>query len=87
MTQPRKILLNLAEAYQKACTIRRAGRTFQTSIPKLVLEREARRLGIDFEQIPTQLRVRWFFDNFRGLVALIERKDGIEPGKREAVEI
>jgi hypothetical protein len=82
MVQPRKITLNLAGAYQKVCTIRKAGRTFQTSIPKLVLDREARRLGIGLEQIPTQLRVRWFFDNFRGLVALIERKQGIEPNKR-----
>jgi hypothetical protein len=68
-------IIDFRKALEKRCTIRLVGRTFETSIPKLVVEREARRWGINPEQIPKRLAVRWVFDDFDGLVAIIEPKD------------
>jgi len=43
------------------------GATLETSIPKEVFEREARRLGLTIKEALEQLEAVWRFNNFRGL--------------------
>ncbi len=45
----------------------KAGSTLETSIPKEVFEREARRLGLTTEQALQELEAVWRFNDFRGL--------------------
>lgn len=45
----------------------KAGATLETSIPKEVFEREARRLGLTFEEALKKLEAVWRFNSFRGL--------------------
>jgi len=59
----------------KRYKIRRAGKagaTLETSIPKEVFQREARRLGLTYEEALKKLEVVWRFNNFRGLYLSFE---------------
>lgn len=54
----------------KTYKVRKTGRhgaTLETSIPKEVFEREARRLGLAFEEALEKLVAVWRYNNFRGL--------------------
>jgi len=56
----------------------KAGATLETSIPREVFEREARGLGLTYEEALKKLEVVWRFNNFRGLYLsfeLIEKKN------------
>jgi len=45
----------------------REGSTLQTSIPREVFEREARRLGLSYKEALAKLRAVWRFNDFAGL--------------------
>ena len=54
----------------KTYKIRKTGRhgaTIETSIPREVFEREARRLGLTFEEALEKLVAVWRYNSFRGL--------------------
>lgn len=48
-------------------TTGKQGSTLETSIPKEAFEREARRLGLPFEEALEKLVAVWRFNNFHGL--------------------
>lgn len=50
------------------------GATLETSIPREVFEREARRLGLTVREALEKLEAVWRFNNFRGLHLSFEKK-------------
>jgi len=42
------------------------GKTIRTSVPCLVVEKEARRCGMDIGKFITNYRVEWLFNGFEG---------------------
>jgi len=50
--------------YQETYTIRTVGRGISTSIPKAVVERKARELGIPVEKFLKEYAVEVYFDEF-----------------------
>jgi hypothetical protein len=69
------------KALRKRYSIRRTGRfwrSWETTIPKEVIEREARVLGIPIDKIEDALEVEWRFNSFRGLhMVLIPKKEKV----------
>jgi len=62
--------LNDKNVIIKTYKIRKTGRhgaTIETSIPKEVFEREARRLGLTFEDAIEKLVAVWRYNSFHGL--------------------
>lgn len=51
------------------------GATLETSIPKEAFEREARRLGLTFEEALKKLVAVWRFNDFRGLHLSFEEEE------------
>jgi hypothetical protein len=51
------------------------GATLETSIPREVFEREARRLGLSVEEALDKLAAVWRFNSFRGLHLSFEPKN------------
>lgn len=56
----------------------KAGSTLETTIPKEVFEREARRLNMTFQEAVENLEAVWRFNDFRGLHLSFEKKGGIK---------
>lgn len=50
------------------------GGTFVITLPKIAVEREARRLGISEEEAAEKLQGCWHFNNFEGLLLVFEIK-------------
>jgi len=48
------------------------GATLETSLPKEAFEREARRIGLTFEEALEKLVAVWRFNDFRGLLLSFE---------------
>ena len=73
-----KIVIEVDEkkAFEKLCKIRTTKTAFVTTIPKIILEREAKKLGIPIEKIPEFLEIKWLFNNFDGLVAILVPRNG-----------
>ena len=44
-----------------------SGHSFEVTIPKEVVEREARLLGISVEQVDREAEIEWRYDDFPGL--------------------
>lgn len=58
------------DVYRKRYRIRRTGRngaSLETTIPKVVFEREAARLGLTVEEAIEKLVAVWEFNSFHGL--------------------
>jgi hypothetical protein len=69
---------NEAKVIKKAYKIRRTGHSggsIETTIPKEVFEREARRLDMDLDEALNDLQAVWRFDNFPGLHLSFEKQD------------
>jgi len=49
------------------------GRSIVTTIPREVIEREARRLGMDVEEAIKNLEAVWRYNFFQGLYLTLER--------------
>ena len=75
-----EILIKLQDAFEKKYRIRRTGEnglSFETTIPRIVIEREAKRLGIQLDDAHRELVAVWRFNEFRGLhMELVRRKGG-----------
>jgi hypothetical protein len=56
------------------------GSTVETSIPREVFEREARRLGLTIREAEQKLLAVWRYDSFRGLLLSFEP---IEPEREK----
>lgn len=54
----------------------RLGSTIETSVPKEVFEREARRLGLTAREALQKLDAVWRYDSFKGLHLTFEPKEG-----------
>ena len=52
------------------------GATIETSVPREVFEREARRLGLSVEDALKELVAVWRYNNFRGLHLSFEHPKG-----------
>jgi hypothetical protein len=64
------IELNDADVLRKTYKLRRTGdkgSTIEVSIPREVLEREARRQGLTLDEALEKLIAVWRFNSFRGL--------------------
>lgn len=57
------------------------GATLETTLPREVFEREARRQGLTIEEALEKLDAVWRFNDFRGLHLSFEPKKGLEPTK------
>lgn len=69
--------LNDEKVIIKTYKVRKTGRhgaTIETSIPREVFEREARRLGLTFEEAVKQLVAVWRYNSFHGLHLSFEQK-------------
>jgi hypothetical protein len=51
------------------------GRTIETSIPREVFEREARRQGLTLQEALEKLQAVWRYNSFRGLHLSFEPKE------------
>lgn len=72
-----KIELDLAEALEKRYAIRPTGRpdsTLEVSIPREVIEREARRRKVSVEKFVDEYQAVWYFNSFQGLHLDFEKK-------------
>lgn len=70
------------DAYTKIYRLRvtgRDGRTIETSIPKTVVEREARKTELSIEEFLESYRAEWLFDDFGG--AFVRFVPAVEKGE------
>ena len=51
------------------------GKTIRTSVPSMVVEKEARRLGITVKEFVTHFRVMWLYNGFEGAWAKFVSKE------------
>jgi len=75
----KKIIVTDKCALKKRYSLRRTGRrwlSWETTIPREVIEREARRLGISLTEFEKRFEVEWLFDNFAGLHLVLVPKGG-----------
>lgn len=70
--------INLKDALEQRYKLRMAGgrgnerSTYVISLPKVAVEREARRLGVRMEDMTEKLIGVWKFGNFRGIYLCFE---------------
>ena len=70
---------DLEDAYRKTYQMQAVGiddNTIRTSVPKQIVEREARRLDIGIKEFIENYRVVWLFNGFPGAWAMFEPKKG-----------
>jgi len=60
---------------KKTYKVRFAGGAYEITLPKVAVEREARRLGISEEDVVEKLVAVWRFNAFRGLHLDFEVKE------------
>ena len=70
-----KLEIDRTKVFEKAYKIRSTKTAFVTTIPKIVLEREAKRLRDPLEKVCEVLEIKWLFDDFDGLVAILVPKN------------
>lgn len=72
------IIIEEKDVYKKSYRIRKTGRegsSLETTIPREVFEREARRVGLTVEEAIQKLVAVWRFNSFRGLHLTFEPKE------------
>jgi hypothetical protein len=72
-----KIIVEDREALKRRYRLRRTGRrwlSWETTIPREVIEREARKLGIPLSEFEKHFEAEWLFDNFAGLHLILVPK-------------
>lgn len=77
MGKSEKIELDPERVLTKRYNVRRTGRngvSLETTIPRVVFEREARRHGLSLEKAIEKLDAVWSFNSFSGLYLSFERK-------------
>lgn len=76
----------LKDTYQKTYkmqTVGVDGSTIRTSVPREVVEREARRRDLSVEEFVKEFKVSWLYDGFDGAWARFVHKDGPPKGTIE----
>ena len=70
-----QVTINLNDALTKEYNFRRAGKgeTFEIVIPRLALEREARRRNMELDEFLKSHKGQWFFAGFDGLLLRAKR--------------
>ena len=63
---------------KKTYKVRFAGGAYEITLPRVAVEREARRLGVGEEEVLERLVGVWRFNEFRGLHLLFELKEETE---------
>jgi len=66
----------LADTYTKTYrmqTVGADGSTIRTSVPRVIVEREARRYDLTVNQFIEQFRIVWLFNGFKGAHTTFER--------------
>lgn len=75
-----KIIITDKGALKRRYKLRRTGKqwlSWETTIPREVIEREARRLGIPLAEFERHFEAEWLFDNFAGLhLVLVPKGSG-----------
>lgn len=56
--------IDVMDSYDETYTMRTVGGGISTSIPKKIVKRKARSLGISIEDFVEKYRVQMFFDDF-----------------------
>ncbi|HUV51638.1 MAG TPA: hypothetical protein VMW64_01010 [Dehalococcoidia bacterium] len=72
-----KIVIDLSRALIKTYKLRPSGTnspTVESAIPREPLEREARTLGIPFEEFMERYEAVWHYDGFPGLYLTFQEK-------------
>ena len=67
-----EIVINLKDALTKRYSIRLAGtgRTIEASLPREVIEREAKRLGLTIGEFLEKYEIEWLYDSMPGFHAI-----------------
>lgn len=84
MVNSEKIELDPEKILTKRYKVRRTGRngvSLETTIPRVVFEREARRHGLSLNEAVEKLEAVWKFNSFHGLYLSFERKSDKHQGK------
>ena len=71
----------LLDTYQKSYrmqTVGTDGNTVRTSVPREVIEREARKHGLTVDEFVTKFKLVWLYDGFPGIYARFERIESQE---------
>ena len=70
-----QLTINLNDALSKEYKFRRAGKgwTVEIVVPRLALEREARRRNMALDQFLQSHSGQWFFDGFDGLLLRVKK--------------
>lgn len=65
------IVISLEDALTRRYDIRKAhsGKTLEATLPREVIEREAKRLGIEVKDFIATYEIEWLYNDFRGLHA------------------
>ena len=69
----------LQDTYRKAYLMQAVGiddNTIRTSVPRQIVEKEARQLNISVVEFLEQYKVVWLFNSFPGAWAIFEPKKG-----------
>jgi hypothetical protein len=74
---------NLLRKCYKIRTTGKNGKSIETSIPKEVFEREARRQGLTVEEALNKLQAVWQYDGFAGLFLSFEPKKDQEAAEQK----
>lgn len=64
------IIIDPNNVYKKTYRIRMTGKngaSIETTIPKIVFEKEAKRRGLTVEEAAERLMVEWRYNNFHGM--------------------
>ena len=72
-----KIIITDKGALKRRYKLRRTGKqwlSWETTIPREVIEREARKLGISLDEFENHFEAEWLFDNFAGLYLVLVPK-------------
>jgi len=59
------------------------GNTIRTSVPKIVVEKEANRLKLTIEEFLEKYKVEWLFNSFPGIHGMFVPKEKLEKEKEK----
>jgi hypothetical protein len=77
----REITIREGEVLKRTYQVRKTGRrgkSLETTIPREVFDREARRLGLSPEDAVSKVNAVWFFDGFEGLYLFFQLKERLD---------
>jgi hypothetical protein len=85
-----KIIIKKQDSLRKRYKLRKTGRnwlSWETTIPREVVEREAQKMGIPLSEFQNQFEAEWLFDNFDGIHLIFVPKKGVPPEISKNLEV